>query len=224
MGSETAFAEAAYVASAGAYVRLTRDLHEFPFTLTPSRDLTDDLLYGTGKVYGMTASLRKRFGSLTGSLHYNLSWTTHQFEGLNGGEPFAARLDRRHELELALSCSAGEHWVFGGTCALASDQSPTFSQKIVVNRLLEPSSSAYVDLNVGRLPGFQRLELKILHQFSGWGLPVQTSLRLVNDYGLLDPFSWEITDDLDPRLRWRATVNGTRLFPLYPVAGMSVRF
>ena len=88
-------------------------------------------------------------------------------------------------------------------------------------------SGAYAepyDLNGGRLPGFQRLELQVVHRLSWRNLPIEAAVRLLNGYGLLDPFEWELRQSSDPRLRWRATFDPLPLFPLYPEVSLNVRF
>lgn len=56
----------------------------------------DELLSGTGRSYGWEFLLRREEGRLTGWLGYTLAWSTRQYDELNGGLPFYARFDRRH--------------------------------------------------------------------------------------------------------------------------------
>jgi hypothetical protein len=80
------------------------------------------------------------------------------------------------------------------------------------------------DLNGSRIPGFQRLEFKLLHGFSLWQLPMQASVGFVNGYGLLDPFAFTLRANPDNRLKWSARFDAPEVFPLYPVVNVSVRF
>jgi hypothetical protein len=80
------------------------------------------------------------------------------------------------------------------------------------------------DLNGGRLPGFQRVELYIQHRFSSWNIPCDVTLRLVNGYGLLDPFDWKLNNSPDNRLRWSTTFDPPPVFPVYPVVRVHVKF
>jgi TonB dependent receptor-like, beta-barrel/Carboxypeptidase regulatory-like domain len=225
LGTEKLMGEGAYVVSAESYYRITRNLHEFAFDTTAalSAGLDDVVLFGSGKVYGGAVTLRKRTGSLTGWLSYNLSWTTHTFKELNDGKPFFPRFDRRHELQAAAWYTPTSDWVFGVLCVLASDQSPSFSPKVSVARnALQPAE--LIDMNGSRLPGFQRFEVRVLHRFSSWGMPLQVSLRLLNSYGLFDPIEWELSPHDDIRLKWNAGLREQRVFPLYPTLGLSMRF
>jgi hypothetical protein len=80
------------------------------------------------------------------------------------------------------------------------------------------------DLNGGRLPRFQRLEFRLMHSFGWWGVPFQAEVRMLNGYGLIDPFVWALRRIPDERLKWSAGVDPPPLFPLYPVVSVSARF
>ena len=67
-------------------------------------------------------------------------------------------------------------------------------------------------------------ELRLQHRHSSWGVPTELTLRLLNGYGLVDPFVWQVRESNDDRLRWSVTFDAPPLFPLYPVLSMSVRF
>ncbi len=215
--------------SAESYYRVTNNLHESGVDTAAGirGDLNDAMIFGIGKVYGLGLSLRKRTGDLTGSISYTLSWASETFAELNGGKPFVPRFDRRHELQVALSYAPGERWVFGVLSVLASEQSASFSPRILQPVVIDGAlvrSAEVVDLNGSRLPGFQRLELKMLYRFVLWGLPSQVSLRLLNGYGLLDPYQMELQNSTDVRLRWKAGLRDLKLFPLFPALGFAVRF
>jgi hypothetical protein len=218
----------AYVVSAESFYRITHNLHEVVADTMPAslQDLQSDMIFGTGRSYGVEFSLRKRSGDLNGSVSYTLSWGSNAFAELNGGAPFRPRFDRRHELQIDSWYALNEAWAFGVLCVLASDLAPSlesgpakFDAAATANR-----SISFIDLNGGRLPGFQRLELKTLHSFSAWGRPCQFTLRLVNGYGLLDPFIWELRGEPDVRMKWRTRLEEVKLFPLYPTVSLMVRF
>ena len=117
---------------------------------------------------------------------------------------------------------------------LSSNQFPSFAPHGIDERKIlaangpdEKFGSPYAepfDLNGGRLPGFQRVELYVQHRFSSWGLPCDATLRLLNGYGLFDPFGWKLNNSPDNRLRWSTTFDPPPVFPLYPVATVKVRF
>ena len=55
---------------------------------------------GTGVSKGIDILLKKSAGSYTGWLSYTLSKTTHSFPKIDGGNPFPALDDRRHQIKL----------------------------------------------------------------------------------------------------------------------------
>ena len=232
LGGEKAFEKDRYRLAVESYYRTTQKLHEFVYDSTMSASLSDALILGEGEVYGVELTFDKRVGSLTGSVRYGLSWSSNRFSELNGGNPFRPRFDRRHELYATASYSPHEHWSVELSCLLSANQFPTFTPKGVEAQALfdagaitrQAEYAEPYDLDGGRLPGFQRLEVRLLHSFSWWGVPFQAALRLLNGYGLVDPFAWQLRQNADNRLRWRVTFDAPPIFPLYPVVSLSMRF
>jgi hypothetical protein len=236
LGLEKNFKEDRYRLAVETYYRTTQKLHEFAFDTTRqyTNGLADALLVGEGTAYGAEITIDKRIGELTGSVRYSLSWATNRFDGLNNGDPFRPRFDRRHELYATLSYSLAEDWRAGAVCMLSSNQFPSFSTHGINEAKIRSTNdasptfvSSYAepfDLNGGRLPGFQRVELYVHHKFSSWSVPCEATLRFLNGYGLLDPFGWILNDNSDNRRRWSATFDPPPVFPLYPVVSVRVKF
>jgi hypothetical protein len=239
LGAERSINDDEYIASAEMYYRATNNLHEFFIDSTQINitGLEDAGHLGSGRTYGLSCSFRKRTGILTGSVTYNLSWSFEKFEMINGGREFAPPFDRRHELQAALSLSLFENWRLGALCIVASGYSYKVIPKTSTpdNRVLgETKTNAVmagyllydnsIDVNGSRLPGFQRLEFNIQKQFTFRALACQFSLRLMNEYGLVNPFVWKLYTINPSSMGWNAELRGQRLFPLYPVAEFSIRF
>jgi hypothetical protein len=236
LGMQKSFDENRYTIAVESYYRTTQKLHEFVFDTTVVTTLPDALLLGEGNVYGADITFDRRIGDLTGSIRYSFSMASNRFAELNGGEPLRPRFDRRHELYAMVSYSPHENWTIGAVCLLSSNQFPSFASgglkahdvlatpaSTVPERSHVQYSEPY-DLNGGRLPGFQRLELHVMHRFSWFVMPFQATLRLLNGYGLIDPFVWRLQESSDNRLRWQATFDAPPILPLYPVVSVGVRF
>jgi hypothetical protein len=239
LGMERSLKDDAYIVSAETYYRITNNLHEFGLDFIPAQaeDLEQMLLLGTGRMYGLTCSVRKRTGDLTGVLTYNLSWSGETFAKINGGSEFNPPFDRRHELQGAVSYAAGESWVLSALCVIISKQSSIISPNVIQsgdgkargypmatgteNAFM--AHNGFVDINGSRLPGFQRLELDVTRGFSLLNLSCQFSLRFMNSYGLLDPFIWKLQNTMDG-LKWNASLREQNLFPLYPALEFTARF
>ncbi len=235
VGAETALGGSSIIASAGGFYRLVENLHEFAFDsiASGSTNLEDALLYGTGKSYGIELSVRKRVGELHGSINYILSWGDNRVPGLNGGKPYPPQFDRRHEVQISGSYSPDEDWDVSLLAVLAIESISEFPSFI-------PSVKSYTgpvppvrasntpvwlfDVNGDKYPGFQRLELQVVRSFRLVQLPCTVSLRLMNAYGLLDPFEWQLQNSADVRFRWKASLQDLKLFPLFPSLGLTVRF
>jgi len=56
---------------------------------------------GGGTAYRTELLLEKQQGRLQGWASYTLSWSTRQFDALNGGSPFPFKYDRRHNFATA---------------------------------------------------------------------------------------------------------------------------
>lgn len=222
LGAEKAIQDRRYSISAESYYRVTQRLHEFVFDST-RREFADAMIFGEGTSYGAEITITKHASDLTGTLRYSLSWANNRFAELNGGEPFAPRFDRRHELYAQLAYAFAYDWTMGAVCLLTSNHSPDVNTLVTDSGVKLAESRSYYDVNGAQLPGFQRLELNVQHRFALWGLPFQASLRLLNGYGLLDPFTWELRTSPDPRFRWRVKLDAPELFPLYPVVNVSVK-
>jgi hypothetical protein len=59
-----------------------------------------ELLQGDGKAYGLELLLKRDEGRISGWIGYTLSFSKRFFEELNGGVPFWAKFDRRHDLSV----------------------------------------------------------------------------------------------------------------------------
>jgi hypothetical protein len=241
VGFGQGFGDDTYHLSVESFYRVTNNLHEFmadslyPFSSAPgSLKLENNALTGTGKLYGVEISFRKRLGGLTGMVAYTYSWERHTFDELNGGRPFIPRFSRRHELGADIWFHGRGGWSVGALCVLALTDSWRSMEDGVTasaapNDGLGPGRGGYdplpiFDLSQSRFPGFQRLEFNIVRTFALWDVSGQLTLRLLNAYGLLDPFSWNLDMTPDPRLKWTAKVKPLRLFPLYPTLSLMVRF
>ncbi len=235
-GAERSSADNNFTVSLSGYYQVIQHLHEFRFdtTIFSTRTLSDQILSGTGKSYGLELTLSRRLGDFNGRLAYTLSWGNNQFSELNGGAPYPLRFDRRHEMEVSASYAATSNLTFSVLAVLALESVGTFAPSAPkAGRVIgaynggaaASSTPAWlIDLNGDKYPGFQRLEFSVHQTFSLVELPCMLSLRLVNAYGLIDPFAWKLQPSPDIRTRWSADVQELKLFPLFPTVALSVRF
>lgn len=87
--------------------------------LSADNDWTQRVTQGQGKSYGGEFFLQKKKGNTTGWIGYTLSWTSRQFEEINGGRWYPFKYDRRHDVAVVLLHQFNERisvsgaWVYG---------------------------------------------------------------------------------------------------------------
>jgi hypothetical protein len=237
IGIERDFLDDAYNLSAETYYRIINNFHEFALDTAAgaSKQLDDEIIFGSAKTYGILCILQKRTGNLTGTISYNLSWSFESFAQINGGKEFLPPFDRRHEIQMAGEYRMDQNWSFGALCVFALGQSSSITPLVVRSPGHIDSGSPIpmdniqnnvelIDVNGNRLPGFQRLELNVVRHFSFNRFPCQLSFRFMNSYGLQDPFIWNLQGGNSTPLRWNATLRYAALFPLYPSLELTMRF
>jgi hypothetical protein len=231
-GMEDSWGNDAYTGNAECYYRITRDIHGFTSAAVPPAglELTDAIIYGSERAYGLSVSLRKRFGAVTGAVRYSLSWLLDAFPEVNNGVAFAAPFDRRHEVEMWLTYAPGNDWAFGLVCVVASTPQVPVPAPLAAANLHEYDNgrtqaafSSVIDATGAMTPGFQRLEFSIMKRLAFWNVPCQVTLRMLNAYGLIDPFVWQVSPGGAAR-PWTIIQKELHLLPLYPTLSLHVHF
>ena len=98
--------------SVEAYYKSMRNLigYEEGTNLFFNTDFESRLVQGTGRAYGAEFLLRKEAGKFTGWVSYTLSWSSRNFDQINGGEWFPSRYDRRHNGAIVTQYALGKRW------------------------------------------------------------------------------------------------------------------
>jgi hypothetical protein len=227
LGAHTEVGDA-YALSAEGFYRVTRNQHGFYLDPPGQRPptLTDALRMGSGYNYGLEFGLRKQAGDIRGSISYTVAWAEERYDGIRGGERFASQFDRRHEVQGAVMWTLAGGWGISALCVLASDDNLEGDYRVAPAGPpfdLSSGGLAAPDVNGGRLPGFQRLEIECLRTFAVDRFICQASLKLVNAYGLVDPFELDLLNG-PGGVTWRARLDDLGFFPLFPALSFSVRF
>jgi len=224
----------AYRFSGEIYYRVTNNFHEFISndTLFTSKNITDFLYQGKARTYGLTISAQKQSGSCTGALAYTLSWFKEQFSSFNNGVEFLSPFDRRHEFQGSLSYSFKHGWTVSALCILATKPGTSLVHRSIqyngsAKELPSDSyairgSSGYLMISEQSLYGFKRLDFGIHHSFPLKKIPCEFSLRLMNGYGLFEPFQWNLISN-PTNIIWNASLKEQKIFPLYPILEIFAR-
>jgi CarboxypepD_reg-like domain/TonB-dependent Receptor Plug Domain len=120
-------------------------------------NIESELLYGSGRAYGIEFLLRKKTGKLTGWLGYTLSKVEKKFDDINNGNYFPARQDRTHDISIVGMYTINERWSVSGTWVYNTGNAVTFpSGKYRVN---EQTVFLYTERNGYRMPAYHRLDI-----------------------------------------------------------------
>jgi hypothetical protein len=185
--------------------------------------IESQLLQGSAQAYGAELFIEKKKGRLTGSLSYTLSKTYNQIEGVNDGNPYPNRYDKRHnissmwrfQLNPKLNVSANFILTSGG--ALTVPTGTFVFDGIPFNY--------YSKRNGYRLPVYNRLDLAFKYQrnknpdrkFKGYWV-----LDIYNVYGKKNPFT---VYSLQTDYGFQATkVNAFYLFKIVPSISYNFTF
>lgn len=119
--------------------------------------LERELRVGTGQSYGVELFFRKNTGKLNGWISYTLAKTTRTIPGINNGETYPVKNDRRHNLSIVASYNLNKRHAFGATFVLMSGTPATFpvGSYIYDNRLVP----VYGYRNQYRMPAYHRLDI-----------------------------------------------------------------
>jgi hypothetical protein len=140
------------------YYKQMENQIEYGEGYTPSlKDPESEFVFGKGWSYGSEIFLNKTKGKLTGWLGYTLSYTWRKFPGLNDGEKYPAKYDRRHDLSLVGMYQINSKWKVSGVFVYGTGNATTLPERFyVVSGVL---TQEYGKVNTYRLPAYHRLDL-----------------------------------------------------------------
>lgn len=152
---------------------------------------------GEGKAYGLELSNDNSFGNTVIRSSYTLSWSNRTFPGVNNGETFRYRYDRRHVFDLGIIHKLGENieisanWQYasGSPVTIADGQSYYYVDANGQQTLV----LIFNEINNDELPAYHRLDfgLNVYNKYK-WGRSKLT-LGLYNAYNRKNPFYRDIS-------------------------------
>jgi hypothetical protein len=126
------------------------------YTNNSLKDTEEDFTFGNGWSYGSEFFVNKVKGRFTGWIGYTLSWTWRKFEGLNGGEKFAAKYDRRNDMSIVAMYEINKKWKLSGAFVYGTGSASTLPQRFyLIGGVL---SQQYSNINQYRLPSYHRID------------------------------------------------------------------
>jgi len=123
--------------------------------------LEGDLLSGRGRAYGAEFYLKRNTGVVNGWISYTLAKTERQVDGINNGNWFPTRFDKRHTFTsvLLVDPANAKRWNFSATFTLASGTPATFpTNRFEYQGYVVPQNFGNTRNNY-RIPPYHRLDL-----------------------------------------------------------------
>ncbi len=202
-------------------------LHQIDYRNGANLDANDhiesELIYGSGRAYGLELLLKKKTGRLTGWIAYTLSKTERSFAAVNNGDYYNAKQDKTHDLSVVGIYAPGGRWTFSGTFLYSTGGAVTFPNGKY--RINNQTTFLYTKRNDDRMPAYHRLDLaatlesrhnKDRRYQSSW------TFGLYNAYGRPNAFSIGFKDD--PDNAGKTIAERTTLFTFVPNVTWNFKF
>lgn len=161
--------------------------------LIANEDVESQLVYGSGRAYGLELFLKKKYGQFNGWIGYTLSRTEDKFAAINDGNYFPATQDRTHDLSVVGIYQLTKRWSLSGSFIYQTGNAVSYpTGKYEVGGL---TTFSYSERNGYREPSNNRLDIgatlegkphKKYH--SSW------TFSIYNLYGHRDPYSITFQD------------------------------
>lgn len=156
------FKENFWETSVELYYKTMQNQIEYKEGYTPGiGDPEESFVFGKGWSYGAEFYVNKARGNFTGWIGYTLSWTWRKFPGLNDGEKYPGRYDRRHDMSIVANYQKGKKWKYSAVFVYGTGSSFTLPERFfLVDGVL---TQQYSKINQYRLPAYHRLDLAAIY-------------------------------------------------------------
>ena len=125
--------------------------------LLVNQDVESQLVYGSGRAYGIEFFLKKKYGRFNGWVGYTLSRTEEKFAAINNGNYFPATQDRTHDISVVGIYQLNKRWSFSSDFIYGTGNAVTFpTGKYNIGGL---TTFSYSERNGYRMPSTNRLDI-----------------------------------------------------------------
>ncbi len=146
------------------------------------------LLTGIGRAYGVELLLKKKSGKLTGWIGYTLSRSERKIDGINGGNWYAMRQDKTHDISVVGIYSLTPKWTLSGTFVYSTGNAVSFPSgkyNTAGNTVFY-----YTERNGYRMPAYHRMDIAATKQLSHRKrFKSEVSLGIYNVYAHDNPYT-----------------------------------
>lgn len=189
--------------------------------LLANENVESQLIYGTGRAYGIEFYLKKKYGRLNGWITYTLSRVEDKFNGVNHNAYFPARQDRTHDISVVGIYKLSGRITLSSVFVYGTGNAVTFPDgKYTVGGI---TTYYYSGRNQYRLPSDNRLDIGLTlngkkhKRFeSGW------TFSIYNVYNHRNPYSIIFKDSSDSPPHTQAIE--TSLFGIIPSVTWNFKF
>ncbi|HMO62668.1 MAG TPA: TonB-dependent receptor [Ferruginibacter sp.] len=214
-----------YEFSAEAYYKTMSNQLEFKpgAQLLLNQNLEGEMIFGSGRAYGVELFFQKRKGRLTGWVGYTLSRAERTYPELNGGKPFVYRYDRLHDLSVVANYPINKKWeasavfVFGTGNAITLPNG-RFTYSLGYNgdnqSVMFTNINLYDKINDYRMPAYHRLDISFTYTpkpDSYKKFKQSWNFGLYNVYNRYNPYFIYLLADEE-----EGTIQGKKVF-LFPI-------
>jgi hypothetical protein len=198
-----------------------------------NQNLEGEMIFGSGKAYGVELFVQKKQGKLTGWVGYTLSRAERKFAQLGDGKSFPYRYDRTHDLSIVANYPINTHWeasavfVYGTGNALTM---PTgrFTYNLGYNpgdrQPIFTNINQYDKINDYRMQAYHRMDVAFTYTRkpnSTKRIKSSWNFSIYNLYSRANPYFIYIEVDDEKK-----TVQGKQvyLFPIVPSVTWNFKF
>lgn len=161
--------------------------------LIANQNVESQLVFGSGRAYGLELFLKKKYGRFNGWIGYTLSRTEDKFAAINNGSYFPAAQDRTHDLSVVGIYQLNKRVSFSGTFIYGTGKAVTYpTGKYEVNGI---TTFSYSGRNGFREPATNRIDLGMTVEgkphkkfHSSW------TFGIYNLYGSREPYAITFRD------------------------------
>ncbi|MHB8207036.1 TonB-dependent receptor [Mucilaginibacter sp.] len=122
-----------------------------------NQNVESQLVYGTGRAYGIEFFLKKKYGKFNGWLGYTLSRTERKFAAINNGDYYPATQDRTNDISAVGIYQFSKRWSFSSTFVYGTGNPVTYPNgKYEINGV---TTFYYSQRNANREPANNRLDI-----------------------------------------------------------------
>ncbi len=229
------FKNNSYEFSAELYYKWLSNQLEFKpgANLLLNANLENEMIFGSGKAYGLELFLNKKLGKLTGWIGYTLSRSERKFDAINGGKPFPYRYDRTHDVSIVANYPLSKKWEASAVFVYGTGNALTLpvgrftynlSYNTTENQPIFTNIDLYDKINDFRMPAYHRLDISFAYTRkpnttrrykSSW------NFGIYNVYNRANPFFIYLSADEDTQ---KVVGKKVYLFPIVPSVTWNVKF